>query len=104
MELPSYKDIKLFAQKDIKIWQQQHHEQLLKATYRMQRMQEQGCWQHKGGTNLQAQNRSIDDEINFGDSGYEVTTRHEDHTKIENGTKKELHVLKQQFKEEHEAA
>ena len=30
--------------------------------------------------------------------------RHEYHAKIENGTKKELHVLKQQLKEEHEAA
>ena len=48
--------------------------------------------------------RSTDDESNFGDSGYEVMVRHEDHAKIENGTNKELHVLKQQLREEHEAA
>ena len=29
---------------------------------------------------------------------YEVTTRQEDHVKAEDGTKKELHVLKQQVK------
>ena len=48
--------------------------------------------------------KSTDDESNFGDSGYEVTVRHEDLAKIENGTKKEFHVMKQQLKEEHEAA
>jgi hypothetical protein len=53
---------------------------------------------------LQAQADPLDDERNFGDSGYEVMTRHEDRVKAENGTKKELHVLKQQLKEEHEAA
>jgi len=42
------------------------------------------------------------DDNNFGDSGYEVMTRHEDHAKAKNRTKKELHVLKQQLKEEHE--
>lgn len=47
--------------------------------------------------------RPIDDERNFWDTDYEVMTRHEDHVKIENGTKKELHVLKQQLKEEHDA-
>lgn len=46
--------------------------------------------------------RSTDDERNFGDSGYEVTMRHEDRAKVENRTKKELHVLKQQLKEEQE--
>jgi len=49
-------------------------------------------------------NKSTSDESNFGDSGYEVTTRHEDHMKIENGRKKEFDVLKQQLKREHEAA
>ena len=39
--------------------------------------------------------RYTDDEINFGESGYEVTTRHEDRAKTENGIKKELHALKQ---------
>ena len=47
---------------------------------------------------------SIDDERNFGDSSYEVTVPHEDRVKVEDGTKKELHVLKQQPKEEHEVA
>jgi len=42
--------------------------------------------------------RSIDDERKFGDSGYEVTTQHEVHVKAEDGTKKELHVLKQQLR------
>ena len=42
--------------------------------------------------------RSTCDESNFGDSGYEVTARHEDHAKIENGIEKELHVLKQQLR------
>ena len=46
--------------------------------------------------------RSINNERNFGDSGYEMTKRHEDRTKIENGTEKELHMLKQQLKEEQE--
>ena len=45
-------------------------------------------------------NRSTTGEINFGDLGYEVTTRHEDHTKAESGIVKELHVLKQQIWEE----
>jgi len=40
----------------------------------------------------------IDNESNFGDSGYEVTTRHEYCAKTKNGTKKELHVLKQQLR------
>ena len=48
--------------------------------------------------------RSTNDESNFGDSSYEVTTRHEESTKIDNGTKKELHVPKQKLKEEHEVA
>ena len=39
----------------------------------------------------------MDDERNFGDSGYEVTARHEDHAKTKNGTK-ELHVLKHKLK------
>ena len=39
--------------------------------------------------------KSVNDESNFGDFGYEVTTRHEDHVKTKNGTKKDLHVLKQ---------
>jgi len=47
--------------------------------------------------------RSIDDESNFGDSSYEVMAQHEDHAKIENGTKNDFHVLKQQLKREHEA-
>ena len=42
------------------------------------------------------------DERNFGGLGYEVMARHEDHTKAENETEKELHVLKQQLKEEQE--
>ena len=42
--------------------------------------------------------RSINDEINFGDSGYEVKMQHEDRAKVEDGTKKELHVLKQQLR------
>ena len=42
--------------------------------------------------------RSIDDESNFGDSGYEVTTHHEDCVKAEDGTKKELHALKKQLR------
>jgi len=45
--------------------------------------------------------RSTYGERNFGDSSYEVTAQHEDHANVENGTKKELHVLKQQLKEEH---
>jgi len=45
-----------------------------------------------------------DDESNFGDSDYEVTTQHEDRVKTRNVTKKELHVLKKQLKEEHEVA
>ena len=48
--------------------------------------------------------RSTNDEGNFGDSGYEVTMWHEDRTKTENGTKKELHVLKRKLKEEHQVA
>jgi len=48
-------------------------------------------------------NRSTDDERNFRDLGYEVMAQHEDHVKTKNGTKKELQVLKQQLKEEHEA-
>ena len=40
--------------------------------------------------------RSIGDEGKFGDLGYEVTMRNEDRAKTENGTKKELHVPKQQ--------
>ena len=47
--------------------------------------------------------RSTDNERNFGDSGYEMMARHEGSAKTENGTKNELHVLKQQLKEEHEA-
>ena len=46
--------------------------------------------------------RSTCGEINFGGSGYEVTTPHEDHVKEENGTEKELHVLRRQLKEEQE--
>jgi len=46
--------------------------------------------------------KSIDDERNFGDLGYEVVLRHEDHMKTNNGTNKELHVLKHQLKVEHE--
>jgi len=38
--------------------------------------------------------RSIDDERNFGDFGYEVMMQHEDRANTENGTKKELDVLK----------
>jgi len=41
--------------------------------------------------------RSIDDERNFGDSGYGVMARHEDRVKAEDVTKEELHVLKQQL-------
>ena len=48
--------------------------------------------------------RSTDNESNFGDTGYEVTVRHEGRAKTENGTKKELHVLKKQLEEEHEVA
>ena len=48
--------------------------------------------------------RSTDNERNFGDSGCEVTARHEGHAKTENGMKKELHVPKEKLKEEHEAA
>ena len=52
--------MKLLVDKDIKIWRQQHHseqhhEQQLKVAYRMQRMQEEGCWQHRGRKNLKAQ-------------------------------------------------
>ena len=46
--------------------------------------------------------KSTDDERNFGDSFYEVTTQHEDHAKVENVIENELHVLKQQLKEEQE--
>jgi len=42
--------------------------------------------------------RSINDERNFRDSGYEVMMQHEDHMKVEDVTKKELHVLKQKLK------
>lgn len=42
--------------------------------------------------------RSIDDERNFGDFGYAVTAWHEDSVKIDNGIKKELHVLKKQLR------
>ena len=35
---------------------------------------------------------------NFGDLGCEATTRHEDHAKAEDGTKKDLRVLKQQLR------
>ena len=42
--------------------------------------------------------RSIDDESNFGDSGYGVTAWHEDRAKAKDVTKKELHVLKQQLR------
>jgi len=49
--------------------------------------------------NIARSSRSTDDEKNFGGSGYEVTTWHEDHAKIGNGTNKELHVLKHQLKE-----
>lgn len=48
--------------------------------------------------------RSIDDERNFGDFGYEVMVQHEDRAEIEIGKKKELHVLKKKLKEEHEDA
>lgn len=44
--------------------------------------------------------RSIDDESNFRDSNYEVMVRHEDHAKEEDGTKKELHVLKKQLRKD----
>ena len=48
--------------------------------------------------------RLNDDERNFGDLGYEVMVWHGDHAKTENGTKNELHVMKQQLNEKHEAA
>ncbi len=103
MSLPTHEDIKLFVEKDTKKQHhsKKHHEKQLKATHQMQRTQwiqwkqEEGCWQHKGGTKFQAQ----DDERNFGDSGYEVTTLHDDCAKTGNGTRKELHVLKQHLKE-----
>jgi len=40
--------------------------------------------------------RYNNNERNFGDSDYEVMVQHEDHVKAKYGTKKELHVLKQQ--------
>jgi len=48
MDLPTHEDMKLFVDKDIKIWwlqhhNKQHHEQNLKEAYRMQWMQEEGC-------------------------------------------------------------
>ena len=43
--------------------------------------------------------RSACGERNYGDSGYKVMARHEDHADVENGTNKDLHVLKQQLKE-----
>jgi len=46
--------------------------------------------------------KSTCDERNFGDWGYEVTTRREGHAKVENEIEKELHVLKQQLKGEKE--
>jgi len=46
--------------------------------------------------------RSTCGERNFGDPRYEVTARHEDRVKMENGTEKELHVLNKQLKEEQE--
>ena len=60
MNLHTHEDIKLFIDKDINIWLQQHqskqhHEKQLKATYQMQQMQEEGCWQHIGGAKLQSQ-------------------------------------------------
>ena len=37
---------------------------------------------------------SIDDEKKIGDFGCEVVVQHDDHVKVEDGTKNELHVLK----------
>jgi len=42
--------------------------------------------------------RSTDNESNFRDSGYDVMAQHEDRIKIENGTKKEFHVLKEKIR------
>jgi len=42
--------------------------------------------------------KSTDNERIFGDSSYEVMARHEYSAKVEDGTKKELHVLKQQLR------
>ena len=50
------------------------------------------------GNKVASSSRAIDDESNFGDSNYEVMERHEDHVKAEDGTKKELHVLKQKLR------
>ena len=60
MDLPTHEDIKLFLDKDIKQQHhsEKHHDQPLKASYRMQRtqqMQEEGCWQHRAATKLQDQ-------------------------------------------------
>jgi len=37
-------------------------------------------------------------ERNFGDVDYEATTQHEECTKVEDGRKEELHVLKEQLR------
>lgn len=60
MGLPSHEDIKLFMEKYIKHQHhsENHHEQQLKAAYRMQwtqQMQEEGYWQPRGGAKLQDQ-------------------------------------------------
>ena len=62
-------------------------------------MQEEGCWQHKGETKLQAQANPLMMKENL--ETWAMRWRH-NRVKTENGTKKELHVLKQQLKEEHE--
>ena len=91
MNLPIHEDIKLFMEKDIKMNGNDITTSNTISNSKRQhtctwQMQEEGCWQHRGGSKLQVQSRSIHDESSFEDWGYEVMTQHEDHAKAERAT------------------
>ena len=103
MSLPTHEDIKLFVDKDIKIrWQQhyskQHHQKQQKATHLHATNARGRMLKTKRRDKVARSSISTDNESNFGDSSYEVMAQPEGHAKIENGTNKELHVLKQQLR------
>lgn len=107
MNLPIHEDIKLFIDKNIKINGNDHTMSRTISSSRrqhtyMRRMQEEGCWQHRGVAKLQVQSRSTYDQRSFGDWGYEVTAWHEYSMKTKNIIEKEFDVMKQQLKEEQE--
>ena len=104
MNLNIHEDINLFMEMDIKINGNGIKASNTISSNRMQHtcmqwMQEEGCWQHRGRAEPEVQSRSTHDETSFGDWDYEVMAWHEDHMKVENETKKELHVLKWKLKE-----